>query len=130
MAKRSSNPLSDAEWKVMKIVWQKKSCAARDVYVDAGEDFGWSPSTVRTLLSRLLEKRFLKTKQIGNCLVYSPVQSMAKSLFRAADDLLDKTLAGKAGPVLSYMVKKSELTREDRQELLELLTETKEEKES
>ena len=85
----------------MKIVWQKKSCAARDVYVDAGEDFGWQPSTVRTLLSRLLDKKFLKTKQVGNCLVYSPVQSMAKSLFRAADDLLDKTLAGKAGPVLS-----------------------------
>ena len=121
MVKRSTNPLSDAEWEVMKIVWQKQSCATRDVYLVAGEKFGWTPSTVRTLLSRLVEKKFVQTEPIGNCLVYRPVQSFTKSLFKAADDLLDKTLAGKAGPLLSYMVKKSNLTEADKAELRTLL---------
>ncbi len=34
-------PLTTAEWKVMKIVWRLKACAARDVYEEAGRDFGW-----------------------------------------------------------------------------------------
>ena len=33
--------LTDAEWKVMRIVWQLKTCAARDVYELAGERYGW-----------------------------------------------------------------------------------------
>lgn len=129
MAKRSTDPLSNAEWEVMKIVEQKKPCAARDVYQDAGEKFGWTPSTVRTLLSRLVEKNYLKTTQVGNCLVYSPVQPFTKSLFKAADDLLDKTLAGKAGPLLSYLVRKAQLTKEDKAELRALLEQADEEDE-
>lgn len=130
MALQNADPLSDAEWEIMKIVWQKKSCASRDVYEVAGKLFGWSPSTVRTLLSRLVDKKYLKTKQIGNCLVYTPVQSFTNSIFKAADDLLDKTLAGKAGPLLSYMVKKADLTQKDIAELRELLDQAIEEEQS
>lgn len=121
MVRRSSDPLSTTEWKVMKIVWQLKSCAARDVYTRACEEFGWTPSTVRTLLSRLVDKGFLKTTPVGNCLVYRPARSFLRSLHDAADDLLDKTLAGKAGPLLSYMVQKSNLSKEEIEELRSLL---------
>lgn len=121
MVRRASQSLSPAEWKVMKIVWQLKSCAARDVYTRACDEFGWTPSTVRTLLGRLADKGFLKTKPIGNCLVYRPARSFLRSIQDAADDLLDKTLAGKAGPLLSYMVQKSDLSQEEIEELRSLL---------
>ncbi len=121
MRRHSSDPLSPAEWKVMKIVWQLKSCASRDVYTIAGQEIGWTPNTVRTLLNRLVEKGFLNTTQIGNCYVYKPARSFLSSIYDAADALLDKTLAGKAGPVLSYLVKKVDLSQEEIDELRALL---------
>ena len=48
-------PLTAAEWKVMKIVWRRKECATREVYEEAAAEFGWSPSTTKTLLRRLTE---------------------------------------------------------------------------
>src|SRR5262249_37133326 len=59
-------PLTPAEWKVMKIVWRRKQCAARDVYEEAGRLFGWAPTTAKTVLRRLVEKGHLTAEQIGN----------------------------------------------------------------
>ena len=121
MSRYKSDPLSPTEWKVMKIVWRLKSCASRDVYTEVGEKYGWAPNTVRTILSRLVEKKFLKIQQIGNCYVYRPVRSFHKSLFGAADDLLDKLLGGNAGPLLAYLMKNSQLSKEDIEDLREML---------
>lgn len=121
MNRRSNQRLSQTEWEIMKIVWQLKSCAARDVYKRAGEEFGWAPTTVRTFLSRLVKKGYLKTKEVGNCLVYRPAKTFLSTLYEAADDLLDKTLAGKCGPLLSYMVSKIDLSKEEIEELRAML---------
>lgn len=114
-------PLSEAEWKVMKIVWERKSCAARDVYQTAAETEGWAPSTVKTLLRHLVEKGHLKTTQVGNSFLYRPSRPALKSLFSAADSLLDNALDGTVGPLLAYMAKKSSMTAEELAELRELL---------
>lgn len=130
MGRISSDPLAPSEWKVMKIVWQLKSCVARDVYTWAGEEFGWTPNTVRTILSRLVDKGFLKTTQVANCYVYRPARSFSSTLFEAADDLLGKTVAGRTGPLLSYMIKQSPLSKEEIAELRSLLDQREEEHET
>ncbi len=121
MPSRNRQPLSRSEWKIMKIVWEQNSCAARDVYKSAGDAHGWAPSTVKTILRRLVEKGYLKTTQIGNSFLYQPTQPALKSLFHAADDLLGRALEGTVAPLLAYMVKKSDLSREDIAELRYLL---------
>ncbi len=130
MVRRSSDPLSDSEWQVMKIVWNFKSCAVRDVYGELSKEFDWNQNTVRAFLNRLVDKGFVKTKQVGNCLVYRPARPFIRSICNAADDLLDKTLAGKAGPLLSYMVKNSELSQDEINELRVLLDQRAKEDES
>ena len=114
-------PLTTAEWKVMKIVWRLKSCAARDVYQEAGLAHGWAPTTVKTLLRRLVDKGHLSATPVGSSYLYRPVRPAWKSLFGAADTLLDNALEGMDGRLLAYMVKKSSLTREDLGELRALL---------
>ncbi len=121
MVRRSSDPLSSSEWQVMKIVWELKSCAVRDVYNRISQEFNWNQNTVRTFLNRLVDKGFLKTKQVGNCLVYSPKRPFLRAIYNAADDLLDKTITGQTGPVLSYLLEKSELSAGEIKELRALL---------
>src|SRR5687768_3066278 len=103
---RRSFSLTPNEWKVMQIVWRLKSCAAREVYSAAGEEFGWAPTTVKTYLSLLVEKGHLTTTRVGNSFLYKPKNSLLKSLRQAADSLMEKTLSGTGGPLLAYMIGK------------------------
>ena len=121
MARREPVPLSPAEWKVMKIVWRRGGCAARDAYEEAGEEYGWATSTVKTILRRLTVKGYVKTKRVGNSFLYRPARPALKSLLTAADTLLENALDGTAGPVLLHMVKKSRLSSEELAQLRALL---------
>ena len=89
MAGRDPVPLSPAEWKVMKILWRRGSCAARDAYEEAGQEYGWAASTVKTILRRLTAKGYLKTRRVGNSFLYRPARPALKSLLLAADTLLE-----------------------------------------
>ena len=123
MARESPEPLTAAEWKVMKIVWRRKSCSARDVYEEAGEAHGWAPTTTKTLLRRLVEKGHLTATAVGTSFLYRPARPAWTSLAGAADTLLDNTLDGMGGKLLAYMVKKSRLTPDDLARLRQVLDE-------
>ena len=116
-----AEPLTPAEWKVMKIVWRRKACAARDVYEEAGQSLGWAPTTAKSVLRRLVEKGHLTTTQVGNSFLYQPAGSAVKSLLAAADALLDNVLEGTTGLVLSHLVEKSQLSDDELAKLRALL---------
>lgn len=112
-----------AEWKILRIVHELKACAARDVVAVAAEGFGWSTSTVKTLLRRLVDKRHLDAKRVGNSFLYSPSSSALKLLCREADGLLGNAVKEAVGPLLEYMVKQSSLSQADLDGLRALLDE-------
>ncbi len=109
----------------MQIVWRLKTCAARDVYSVAGEEFGWAPTTVKTYLSLLVEKGHLTATRVGNSFLYKPKASLLKSLRQAADNLLEKALTGTGGPLLAYMIGKSQLTAAEIDDLRRVLKDAK-----
>src|SRR3954449_12558385 len=123
MPREAPEPLTAAEWKVMKIVWRLKSCAARDVYEEAGRVHGWAPSTTKTVLRRLVDKGHLTATPVGTSYLYKPARPAWRSLAGAADTLLGNTLEGMDGKLLAYMVKRSKLTPEDLAQLRALLDE-------
>ena len=121
MPEDRSDPLTPAEWKVMRIVWQLKKCAARNVYAETGRMFGWAPTTTKTVLARLVNKGHLKATQIGNSFLYRPARSPLNTLLNAADALADHLLEGTTGPVLAHLVKKSNLSADELAELKALI---------
>lgn len=125
MARKPADPLTPAEWKTMRVVWEMKTCSARDVCEKLCEPNGWSVSTVKTVLARLVDKGFLKTSQVGNSFSYKPARSALKTLTSAADRLIENLLEGTTGPLLAYMVKNSRLTRDEADDLISLLEKQK-----
>lgn len=121
MSKRVLEPLTAAEWKVMRVVWERGDCAARDVYEVCGDRQGLAASTVKTHLRRLVDKGYLATTQVGNSFLYRATRPPLKSLQADADRLLENTLDGTAGPLLAYMLKKSRISEEQLAELRALL---------
>lgn len=123
MAEGASEPLTAAEWKVMRVVWRHNGCAARDVYEEAGRVHGWAPTTAKSVLRRLVDKGYLTTTRVGNSFFYRPARSAVKSLYDAADGLLANALEGTSGSLISYLVKRSKLSAEELERLRALLDE-------
>jgi BlaI family transcriptional regulator, penicillinase repressor len=113
--------LSQAEWKVMKIVWQLEKAMAREVYAIAGEQHAWTPNTVKTLLRRLVEKGYVSATPVGNGFVYRPLHGALATLESAADALLSHAVDGATGPLLARMVKKTPLSEADLDALQSLI---------
>lgn len=114
-------PPTEAEWRVLRIVWEHGPCAARDVVRRAGADQGWSTSTVKTLLRRLVEKGHLDAERVGNSFRYRTHRSPLPFLRGAADSLLENAVEGTVVPLLAYMVRRSRLSEGELQELRDLL---------
>ena len=122
---KEQKDLSAAEWKVMKIVWDLQKGMAREVYTVAGEQHGWAPATVKTLLKRLVDKGYLSTTEVGNGFVYRPAQSALAILRGAADTLLEHATRTATGPLLAHMVESSPLAEDDLDALQKLIEEKK-----
>lgn len=114
---------TDAEWKVMKIVFESGPTAARDVIRAAEDRHGWSASTVKTLLRRLVDKGHLRTRRVGNSFLYRPSRPAHRALRDSADALLERAVDGAMGPLLQYMVRRSALSDRDVDALRSLLDE-------
>jgi BlaI family transcriptional regulator, penicillinase repressor len=121
MSRETLDRLTAAEWKVMKIVWRRKTCSSRDVYEEARQSHGWAPTTTKTLLRRLVEKSHLSVTPVGTSYLYRPARPAWQSLAGAADTLLENTLEGMDGKLLAYMVRKSRLTPDDLAQLRAVL---------
>ena len=113
MSLEEQKDLSKAEWKVMKIVWELRKAMAREIYTIAGEQFSWTPATVKTLLKRLVDKGYVSTTRVGNGFVYRPARSALSALQSAADTLMTNVVEGVTGPLLAHMVERVSLSEDD-----------------
>jgi predicted transcriptional regulator len=121
MTPRNLEDPTPAEWKILSLIWEKGPYSAREVIDALENDTEWSASTVKTLLRRLVDKGHLSTRKIGNSFLYSAVGSPMRFLRRAGESLLQRTSEGTVGPLLAHLVKESELSRSDLQELRALV---------
>jgi len=55
----------------MRVVWSNNQVTSKLVIEILKEKKSWSVSTIKTLLSRLVEKDMLQTEKIGNKFLYS-----------------------------------------------------------
>ena len=112
--------LTNAEWKIMRIVWEERKAMTREIYTIAAERHGWSPATVKTLLRRILDKGYIHAKQIGNGFVYRPAISSAQVVKKAVESLLDNAVEG-TGPLLVQLVETAALSDNDLDSLQQMI---------
>lgn len=112
--------LSDAEWRLMAVLWRRHPLTAREV-LDAlpqGPDRAYT--TVKTQLTRLVAKGALRETTGGPASLYSPRVGAAQARRSALRGFVDRAFGGYA-PLLQFLVEEDELTEADREELRRLL---------
>ena len=67
---KPSAELTEAEWSVIKAIWETEPCTAPAIQEKLFKPTGWTYSTVRTLMDRMVAKRVLKAKKEGKLTIY------------------------------------------------------------
>ena len=118
-----STALSDAEWEIMKVFWDRGPLAARDVFAALPEDCGWAYKTVKTLLSRLVAKGALAYDQIGNSYLYRPAVDREPMTRQEVRNVFQKLISEAFAPVLAQFIGEADLSDAEIRQLKRLLDE-------
>jgi BlaI family penicillinase repressor len=119
--------LTQAEWQIMNALWEKHPATARDIMSRLPKDVKWAYTTLKTMLSRLVEKEAVSEQKQSNMSVYEPLISQRKARLSAFRQLLDQSFDGAMGPLMHFMLEEQKLNAKQRKELIEILRNESEE---
>ncbi|MHC1766564.1 MAG: BlaI/MecI/CopY family transcriptional regulator [Verrucomicrobiia bacterium] len=115
--------ISDAEWDVMTVLWNRSPLPASDVVEQLQSKRHWRLRTVRTLLDRLVKKRVLSAAMEGKRYLYRPLVDMEDCVRMESQSFLDRVFGGEPAPMLIHLVRNSKLSPSEIAELRRLLSE-------
>jgi BlaI family penicillinase repressor len=115
--------VSPAEWEVMEILWDNGPSAARDVYSSLPKRNPREIKTVRTLLSRLVEKGAVGYDQIGNSYLYRTEFSRDQLVCGEIRNVANRILNGSVSAMFASFIREEQLQPEEIEHLRKLLDE-------
>jgi BlaI family transcriptional regulator, penicillinase repressor len=121
--------ISDAEWEVMQVVWSLRRATAADVIERLTPVTGWSHRTVRTLLSRLVQKAILVADEDGHRNLYRAAVSRKRCIREAGQTFLQRIFEGDPAELLVHFVRNSDISAEEIERLQRLLNQKLRDKE-
>lgn len=119
MAKRPV--LSKSEMEIAQVLWGLGEASAREVTeaLPAGRSLDFS--TVQTYLSRLENKKYVRSKLVGRAKVYKSSVKPQQVVREAVDDFVKLLFGGQKLPLMRHLVSEAEVSEAELAELRSLL---------
>ena len=118
---KSKPELTEAEWAIIKAVWETEPCTAPDIQQKLRRETAWTYSTVRTLMDRMVVKRLLTAEKVGHLTTYRSAvtrrQAQRGELFYA----LKHAFNGALTPMVQCLLETSQLSAAELAELESLI---------
>ncbi len=116
--------ITDAEWKVMQVFWERGASNLREVIEALETESDWKPRTVQSLVRRLVTKGALAVvEENGREFRYAASFSQADCQHDESRSFLGRVFDGRLVPFLAGMVEKEAISRNEIDELRRLLDE-------
>ena len=113
--------ISDAESRVMNVLWQRAPQTSEDIVATLLEPTGWHEKTIRTLLNRLLGKGAVSAQKDGRRYLYTPLLRREVWQQQESRSLLDRVFGGKVAPLLTHFSQHEKLSTKEVAELRKLI---------
>jgi BlaI family penicillinase repressor len=114
--------LSEAEWAIMRAVWDNEPCAAGTVQEVLAESRQWAYSTVKTMMDRMAAKDLLKITKIRNLQLFSSKITQTQAKQGELRRMLKRAFDGALTPLVQFLVEQDEFSKEDISQLREVVT--------
>lgn len=111
--------ISESELVLMKVIWKNGGTALYSYIMEELEKDKneWKKNTVLTLLSRLIEKGFLKTKKIGRRNEYVAVVTQREYQTMQTHSFLDRVYGGNVKNLVSALLQQEILSADELREI-------------
>lgn len=113
--------LTEAEWQIMNALWEDHPATARQISGRLPTGVKWAYTTIKTMLTRLAEKKAVSEAKKGNTSYYEPLISRNKARRSALRSLVNQAFDGTFGPLMHFLVEQETLSEKQRAELIEVL---------
>ena len=115
--------VTSAESLVMEALWRRHPLSAEEIIAGVGAEQGWSESTVKTLLARLVSKKAIAAKRDGRRFLYSPKLSRDDYVHAESSHLVDRLFEGRISSLVSHFSEREKLSAKEIAELKQLIAE-------
>lgn len=115
--------ISDSEWEVMKVLWKKSPLTSSEIIKILKEYISWSPKTIHTLISRLVNKNAIEVKKDTPFYLYSPKISEEECRKVETKSFIKKVYNGSLHLLISNFIKYEKLSSEEIEQLKHILDE-------
>ena len=105
--------ISEAEWQVMTLVWDKAPIPASEIVEALNKQRGWHTRTTRTLLDRLVRKKALKILPEGKRYLYQPLISAEAGIRQESQSFIERVFGGEPAAMLLHVVGEAKLSKEE-----------------
>jgi len=113
--------ISDAEWEVMKTLWNHSPATANEVVEALAPVAAWKPKTIMTLINRLVKKGAVGFDKKGRAYHYYPLVKEAECVRDETRSFLRRVYGGALSPMLANFIEEAELSPEEIAELKAIL---------
>jgi len=113
--------LTEAEWQIMNALRQGHPATARQIMERLPAGVHWAYTTIKTMLTRLVEKQAVREAKQGNTSLYTPRVSQRKARNSAFRSMLNQAFEGTMGPLVHFLAEERQLTPKQKKELAKLL---------
>ena len=127
MTQRKKKTIHETEWDLLEALWTAQRATAREVAEALAKKRGWTVSTTKTLLDRMVTKGLVAARQVGNVWEYTPALRPVDARRSAWAEFVGKAFGGVAAPALHFLASEAKLSKKELSELRALL-DTKEDR--
>ena len=113
--------ISEAEMQLLQLLWEESPLGATEIAERVANDRGWTLTTVKTLLSRLVTKGALTAKPQGRKYLYAPAIERDQVAANQARGLIDRLFGGRVSPLVAQLAEQRQLDEQDIAELEALI---------
>jgi len=111
--KKNTAELTEAEWEILKVVWQEQPCAAGTVQEALAQSKDWAYATVKSTMDRMVEKGFLEVTRIRNLQLFQSCISQVEARRGELRKMLARAFNGALTPLVQFLIEHEGLTKEE-----------------
>ena len=113
--------LTEAEWEIMRVVWEKEPCAAGTVQEALAKSRDRAYSTVKTIMDRMTEKGFLEIEKIRNLQLFRSCISEVDAKRGEFRKMLKRAFDGALTPMMQFLIEHEGLSKQEASQLRKLV---------
>jgi predicted transcriptional regulator len=119
---KPSEPVTDAELELLKVLWQQQPLTVREITAALYEDLSNSNNgTVQKLLQRLEAKRCVQRDRRTYAHRFSVIVTQASVAGKQLEVMADKVSDGSLAPFITHLVQNRRLTKKEKQDIRKML---------